>query len=213
MNVGVVFARGRGSSLPRKNIYPLNGVPMLAHFLTEIKQSRHLDKLFVWTEDHDVATVVQSCRAIVLERPREMVHYHAGFYTVEDWHRFVHMQVVREVGEPSIIAFLNCNYTLLTSRTVDKMFEVMYASPDVARVLAVADVSAGVVMNNQVTGFVFPLFPTLQGLVRKIGISLTRNKGMETRLFHLNWEESRDIQNSVDIPFAEFCLRRRNKDV
>lgn len=209
MNVGIILARGRGSSLPLKNIYPLNGVPMLSHFLAEMRHSKHLDKLFVWTESREVAVVAESYGAVVLERPQEMVHYHSGFYSTNDWHRFIRMQIVAEAGEPDVIAFLNCNHVLLTRRTIDEMFGLLLKEQNVAQILAVAGVDPGIVIKNEISGFVFPLFPSLDGIVRKVGISLSRNGGKETRFFPLNWEESMDIQNAADIPFAEFCLRRR----
>ena len=153
--------------------------------------------------------VAKSCGAEILERPQEMVHYHSGFYTTESWKRSVNMQIVDRVGEPDITAFLNCNHILLSSRTIDKMFHLILDTPDVTQVLAVTDVAPGIVIKNEVSGFVFPLFPSLKGIIRKVGVSLNRNTGTKTKFFNINWEESRDIQNKADIPFAEFRLKQK----
>ena len=120
--IGLLQARGRGSTLPNKNMYPLNGKPMIWHFLKEMKKATCLDAIGVWTECTKIARVVEECECHVLDRPKEMVHYGSGFYSPDDWHRCLDDETEKKFGKPPYIrVWLNCNHVLFTKRSLEKM--------------------------------------------------------------------------------------------
>ena len=211
MICGIIIARGRGSSLPEKNIYPLNGKPMLEHFVNEVGQCRHLDEIFVWTESEKVADVPRACRCIPLKRSMEMVYYGSGFYKVKSWHNHVMNLIQNKIGQPSVVVNLNCNYVLFRAATLTAMIDRLFEKQSLQQVFAVAPVNPGIFIENSETGLAMPLFPDLTGIIRKLGISVTRIYSSEFKAEHfkVSWEDGRDVQNLEDIPFAEYVLQMR----
>jgi CMP-N,N'-diacetyllegionaminic acid synthase len=55
--MAVIPARGGSRALPRKNIMPLAGKPMIAWTIEEAKKSKYIDKLIVSSEDHEIINI------------------------------------------------------------------------------------------------------------------------------------------------------------
>lgn len=72
MILGVTPARGGSKGLPRKNIRPLCGKPLLAWTIEAAHGSKLLDRYVVSTEDREIADVARRWRAEVIERPSEL---------------------------------------------------------------------------------------------------------------------------------------------
>lgn len=72
MILGVTPARGGSKGVPRKNLKPLCGKPLIAWTVEAAKTSRLLDRYVVSTEDDEIANVVRQWGAEVIERPREL---------------------------------------------------------------------------------------------------------------------------------------------
>lgn len=68
MNVAIVPARGGSKRLPRKNILPLAGQPLLARVVTVLHASGLFDRVLVSTEDQEIAAVASAAGADVLVR-------------------------------------------------------------------------------------------------------------------------------------------------
>jgi len=67
-----IFARGGSKGLPGKNIMPLLGKPLIQYSIEVALKTIGIDKVFVSTDDADIATVAQSNGAIVIDRPPEL---------------------------------------------------------------------------------------------------------------------------------------------
>ena len=67
-----IFARGGSKGLPGKNIKPLLGRPLIQYSVEVALQTFGIDKVFVSTDDKDIAKVSRSIGAIVIERPIEL---------------------------------------------------------------------------------------------------------------------------------------------
>ena len=65
----VIPARGGSKRLPRKNIAPLWGQPLIAWAIRACEASEFIDRCYVSTEDDEVAEVAQSFGARLIERP------------------------------------------------------------------------------------------------------------------------------------------------
>jgi len=71
--IGVITARGGSKGVPRKNIKLLLGKPLLAYTIEAAKQSKHLTRYIVSTEDEEVAAIARSVGAEVpFLRPAEL---------------------------------------------------------------------------------------------------------------------------------------------
>jgi N-acylneuraminate cytidylyltransferase len=70
--VAVIPARGGSKGIPRKNIKPLAGKPLIAWSIDAAKLSKLVDRVVVSTEDPEIASVARGCGAEILERPAEL---------------------------------------------------------------------------------------------------------------------------------------------
>ena len=61
--LGVIPARGGSKRIPRKNILPLNGVPMIGYTIEACKQSHLLTDWIVSTDDSEIAEIAQKLGA------------------------------------------------------------------------------------------------------------------------------------------------------
>ncbi len=71
--IALIPARGGSKGLPRKNIALLSGKPLIVWTIEEAKKSKYIDKLYVSTDDKEIAGIVQSFGAeIPFIRPRSL---------------------------------------------------------------------------------------------------------------------------------------------
>ena len=73
LRLAVVPARGGSKGLPRKNLRPLAGKPLVAHAIEIALASRWIDRVVVSTDDGEIARVARQYGAEVpFMRPREL---------------------------------------------------------------------------------------------------------------------------------------------
>lgn len=71
--LGAITARGGSKGIPKKNIRPLGGKPLLAYTIESAKQSQLITHLIVSTEDEEIAAVARGYGALVpFMRPVEL---------------------------------------------------------------------------------------------------------------------------------------------
>ncbi len=79
MRLAVIPARGGSKRIPRKNIKPFCGKPMLAWSIEAALQSGCFDQVTVSTDDEEIATVALQCGAVVpFLRPQQLADDHTG---------------------------------------------------------------------------------------------------------------------------------------
>ena len=69
---GFVFARGGSKGVPRKNIRPLAGKPLVHYAIEAGLNAPSVDRVFVSTEDPEIAEVARAGGADVIDRPAEL---------------------------------------------------------------------------------------------------------------------------------------------
>jgi YrbI family 3-deoxy-D-manno-octulosonate 8-phosphate phosphatase len=69
MIVAVIPARGGSKGVPRKNVAPVGGMPLLAHSVLHARRSRHVDLVVVSTDDDEIAAIAEGYGAVVVRRP------------------------------------------------------------------------------------------------------------------------------------------------
>lgn len=76
MILGIIPARGGSKGVPRKNIKPLCGRPLIAWSIDAARRSKLLDRFVVSTEDAEIASISRSLGAEVLDRPPRLAEDH-----------------------------------------------------------------------------------------------------------------------------------------
>ena len=72
MFLGVIPARGNSKGVPRKNLRPCFGKPLIAWSIESAQQAELLDDFIVSTEDPEIADIAKSYGARVLIRPADL---------------------------------------------------------------------------------------------------------------------------------------------
>jgi len=67
-----VFARSGSKGLPKKNILPLNGIPLFAHSIKTAIEIDSVSKIFVSTESEVICSLAKSFGAIPIKRPKSL---------------------------------------------------------------------------------------------------------------------------------------------
>jgi CMP-N,N'-diacetyllegionaminic acid synthase len=70
--LAVIPARGGSMGVPRKNIKPLNGKPLILYTLETAAQVREIDLVVVSTDDAEIAAVARGAGVRVIVRPPEL---------------------------------------------------------------------------------------------------------------------------------------------
>lgn len=69
MTIAIIVARGGSKRLPRKNILPFCGHPLVAWAIIQAKCSVEIDDVFVSTDDDEIEEVALKYQARVIRRP------------------------------------------------------------------------------------------------------------------------------------------------
>ncbi|WP_203136369.1 acylneuraminate cytidylyltransferase [Microbacterium sp. JZ31] len=70
--VAIIPARGGSKGVPRKNVLPVAGVPLVARAVTSALRSGSVDHVYVSTDDTEIAAVATAAGASVIHRPAEI---------------------------------------------------------------------------------------------------------------------------------------------
>lgn len=113
MIVGVTPARGGSKGLPRKNVLPLCGKPLLAWTIEAAKAATLLDRYVVSTEDPEIAAVARRWHAEVIARPPELA-------TDEATTLAVLQHVLRVVPEAQTLVLLQATCPVRNEGLIDR---------------------------------------------------------------------------------------------
>jgi len=233
MNViAVMMARGEGSTLKRKNAYPVLGRPMLWWILQEAKKAKFIDHIFVWTEDYELQMITKESGCQVIPRAKEEVFYHGGFSNPNDWgperNDFIRKFLWNESGWKSnsidIRVDLNCNYLLMTAEILEGMYGKLMEDRNAKDIWPIARFHGDIF---QLHGdALFPVWhcqnlPKQQypkAVLRGSGICITHEERMmqtvELRSIYYEVEQKYllDVHDKEDVELAEYYLHRRPKE-
>jgi CMP-N-acetylneuraminic acid synthetase len=80
-----IFARGTSQGVCGKNTRDLAGKPLLAHSIDLAREIDVIDKIYVSTEDQDIAHIAIERGAEVIDRPAELADHHS-----QEWSAWQH---------------------------------------------------------------------------------------------------------------------------
>ncbi|MFA6294427.1 MAG: hypothetical protein WC637_21735, partial [Victivallales bacterium] len=115
--VAVVPARGGSQRLPRKNIHPLWGKPMLYWAIEAAKKSKYVHDVFVSTEDDEIAAVALQCGAKVIQRPHKLAE---GNVYKQDVICHAAKEIERLHRKPTLVISMQANSPQLQPGQIDE---------------------------------------------------------------------------------------------
>lgn len=227
--LGVIPARGGSRGVPRKNIRPLAGRPLIAWTIEAAKKSRLLARTVVSTEDEEIARVARECGGDVpFLRPATLAADDAKTLPV-----LVHaLQAVEaaEVRRFDYVLTLQPTSPFRTADDIDALLRLLDpARPASGASVVAADshpLKAKRIDNGRLVDY-FPDHPEPEGAprqdlprawVRNGALYVTRKDvllggslyGGDTVAYEMPAERSLDINTSLDFEFAEFLAAKRS---
>lgn len=103
--VAVIPARGGSKAIPRKNLCPVGGVPLVARAILAAKAAPEVDRVIVSSDDSDILTVAEAYGAEGLRRPAEISTDSA---TSESALLHVIETLSAQGARPDVLVFLQC---------------------------------------------------------------------------------------------------------
>jgi YrbI family 3-deoxy-D-manno-octulosonate 8-phosphate phosphatase len=128
--IAIIPARGGSKALPRKNVLPLCGKPLISWAIEAAHKAAAIDKVFVSTDDVEIAAVSEQAGASVMCRPTKLASDTAssesalihglleiGKLKFRDGGKGISWQ------EDDILVFLQCTSPLTTGADIDAVVE------------------------------------------------------------------------------------------
>lgn len=70
--IGIIPARGGSKGILKKNIQPVDGVPLVARTIHALSEAIGLNNVYVTTDSHEIAEIASKNGASVINRPSEI---------------------------------------------------------------------------------------------------------------------------------------------
>ncbi|MCC7359763.1 MAG: acylneuraminate cytidylyltransferase [Anaerolineales bacterium] len=124
--LAVIPARGGSKGVPRKNVMPMAGEPLLAHIVRAARQAATLTRVVVSTDDAEIAGVAQRYGAEVVWRPADI----SGDTATSEQallHALDHLRQA-EGYVPDILVYLQCTSPLTMAEDIDGVVDALIRS-------------------------------------------------------------------------------------
>jgi CMP-N-acetylneuraminic acid synthetase len=138
--LALITARGGSKGLPKKNILPIAGKPLIAWTIEQATMSKHVDRVVVSTDNAEIAEVARKCGADVpFMRPAELatdeaktidVVLHALAKLEEDGDRY------------DALALLEPTFPTRDARDIDRCIEILGGNPEALAIVTVAKLTS-----------------------------------------------------------------------
>ena len=119
----IIPARGGSRRLPKKNILPLAGKPLIAYSIEQAKNSDLVTRVIVSTDDIEIATVARQYEAEVVNRPGELSTETASSESALI-HVLQHLEKLEKFS-PELIVFLQCTSPIRGHDDIDNAIKTL----------------------------------------------------------------------------------------
>lgn len=120
--LGIIPARGGSKGIPRKNIRPICGKPMIVYTIEAANRSKRLSRVVVSTDDDCIAQVSQQAGAQVIRRPAE---YAKDTAPIEFALRHAVQEVEKQGRKVDIVVWMQANLPLRKDGVIDESVRIM----------------------------------------------------------------------------------------
>jgi N-acylneuraminate cytidylyltransferase len=124
--LGIIPARGGSEGIPKKNIVPLCGIPLIAYTIKAAQLSSRLDRVYVSTDDLEIAHIAKSYNCPVLMRPPSISTAYSTTLSV-----LVHVlnQLSTSGYRPDAVMTLQPTSPLRTNNHIDEAAALFLSDP------------------------------------------------------------------------------------
>jgi YrbI family 3-deoxy-D-manno-octulosonate 8-phosphate phosphatase len=115
--IAIIPARGGSRGIPKKNIIPIAGKPLISYVIEAARSSKYISKIVVTTDDHEIAVVAKNCNAEVIMRPADISKDDSPS-ELALIHAMEQIEKTEKV-KPGILVFLQCTCPLTSEEDID----------------------------------------------------------------------------------------------
>ena len=157
MKVAIIPARGGSKRLPRKNIVPVLGKPILSYPITAAQESALFDAVIVSTDDEEIAESARSTNARVVERSTELAHDRATVVQV----CLDVLEVLRHENQlPDYFCCIYATALFITPDDLRRSFRLLQGKPAADFVMGVSEYNLHPVQALvEKDGYLTPMWP------------------------------------------------------
>lgn len=220
-----IFARGGSKGVPRKNIRPLAGKPLIAYAIETAQKSTHIQRVIVSTDDEEIAAVAREYGAEVpFMRPAELAQdnssewlaWQHAIQNVEPFDIFVSVPTTSPLRSAAdvnacIEMLLNTDADMVITGTPARRspYYNMVQLDEVGQAKVVIDTAQFV--NRQAVPAVYDMTTVAyvtypQVILQRGGVFDAANK---VRMVIVPPERALDIDSELDLAFAEFVMKNQ----
>jgi pseudaminic acid cytidylyltransferase len=174
-NLCLIPARGGSKRIPRKNVLPLNGVPLIGYSILAAKNAAIFDEIIVSTEDEEIKKVALSYGVKVDDRPHDLAGDNVTKVTVVK--EFLSRELNR--NKYSTITALLPTCPFRTAQHLKEAFEIFKSNKDVPFLIGVTEYDFPIQLSLS------PMNDYKMKITFENGYSVTRSQDIEKR-FHPN---------------------------
>jgi N-acylneuraminate cytidylyltransferase/CMP-N,N'-diacetyllegionaminic acid synthase len=227
--LALIPARGGSKGLPRKNIRPLSGKPLIAWTIEQSMKSRYLDRVIVNTDDKEITKISKEYGAEVpFIRPKELARDEAKgidvvLHTI-DW-----LKENDKGKKYDLIMLLQPTSPLRKYEDIDKAIELLFLK-EAKAIVSVSEVDHHPLWSNtlpedkSMRNFIkkeiknknrqeLPVFYRLNGAIYLAYCDYIKEKksfiGKDTFAYIMSRERSIDIDDEIDLRLASLLLKER----
>lgn len=128
--LAIIPARGGSKGIPRKNIYPLAGKPLLAWSVEAALKSKYIDRVIVSSDDDEILEVAEKHGAEPIRRPKAMAGDKSPFNLLI-FHALDFLKK-KENYIPDIVVYLQPTSPLRTSKDIDETLALLKGETECA---------------------------------------------------------------------------------
>ncbi len=225
--LAIIPARGGSKGVPRKNIRPLNGRPLIAYSIAAAQEAESVDRIIVSTDDDEIADISRGLGAEVRMRPAALG---ADDTPTRDVLQHVVTGLAAEGYRSDAVLTLQPTSPLRMAQHIDEAAVLFAADPQADSLVSCIDVPhifhPRSVMRKDAAGYLVPFFGDTQPTRRQdkepvfarngAAIYITRTDRLKDYVFGgkliaymMNPDASVDIDVLDDFAVAERLLRAR----
>jgi phosphoglycerate dehydrogenase-like enzyme/CMP-N-acetylneuraminic acid synthetase len=227
--LAVIQARGGSKGIPKKNIYEINGHPLISYTICAALKSKYIDQLVVSTDSEEIADVAKAYGASVpFMRPDDLAGDKVAsvdslLHAVEESEKYFHESF-------DVIVELPCVAPLRAARDIDGALEKLI-STGANSVISVVNtgekhpVRLKRILNDQITDFCLEYPEPAKGsrrqdlepcyirngaiysMTRDTLLGLKSRHGPDSRPFEMPDERSINIDGWMDLKIVDLMIR------
>jgi CMP-N-acetylneuraminic acid synthetase len=130
MICALMIGRKGSVGFPGKNLYPVLGRPLASYPLLAAQDAKHVDRLYVSTDSHEIRELGKSHGAESIERPPELATKAAlGEHAFVHGYQEIKRRLAAEGETVELVVLLFANAATVTGALIDHGIEILRANP------------------------------------------------------------------------------------